>query len=119
MVGIFFQRNLISLQCLIILKKYLSYFFLALLLFPVLEKTNHELAHLKEKHCSTQGLHFCNIENTCEVCDYVFSNSNTPPTQQNHLNVILIQTQYQYSNFSSNEIKSTQYTLSLRGPPAC
>jgi len=101
------------------LKKYLSILFLALLLFPVIEKTSHELEHLHQTHCSSQGLHYCASENTCDVCDYVFSNSSTPPTQQNNLNVILIQTQYHYAGFISNEIKTTKYTFSLRGPPVC
>lgn len=101
------------------IKKYLSLFLLALLLFPVLEKTSHELEHLKEKHCSGKGLHYCASENNCHVCDYVFSKANTPPTDYNNLNLVLLENSDKHLGFVSNEIKPTTCTFSLRGPPGC
>ncbi|MEI6020828.1 MAG: hypothetical protein WCR21_06835 [Bacteroidota bacterium] len=99
------------------IKKYLSLFFLALLLFPVLEKTSHELEHLKEKHCAGKGLHYCPAENNCHVCDYVFSKANTPPTDYNHLNIVLVSNTNKHLGFVSNEITPILCTFPLRGPP--
>jgi hypothetical protein len=101
------------------LKPYISVFFLALLLYPWLEKVHHELDHLEEEHCETRGLHFCAYEHTCEICDYVFSvSSDLNPGQPEFI---------QYASFLDQAETvlpglipvSPAYTHALRGPPAC
>lgn len=60
---------------------YLVVLFSALLLFPLLEKAQHELGHLNEDACSTNTLHYCAQEHGCEVCDYIFSPSLQPASE--------------------------------------
>lgn len=55
---------------------------LALLLFPILEKSRHDFEHAEEIHCSVKDKHFCRAEHNCKICDYLFASSSTPPTGQ-------------------------------------
>lgn len=100
-------------------KSYISILFLALLLFPLAEKGLHLLEHDHDELCNTKGLHFCNLEHSCHVCDYVFSASSTPPNNQNRVNIVPPLADYSILFVVSHTTTSLKYTLSLRGPPAC
>jgi hypothetical protein len=92
---------------------------LALLLFPLAEKAVHELSHLQEDHCNIKETHFCDVENTCTVCDYVFWASSTPPKHETGITVTVKDSSISIFTFESNKVQSLKYTFSLRGPPVC
>jgi len=93
---------------------------LALVLFPLAEKVKHELGHLTEDHCDTKGIHFCALEHNCSICDYLISSSaDTPPQEQNTLNISVQYAEQLKRAVVFNTRTSPKYTLSLRGPPVC
>lgn len=92
---------------------------IALLLFPLAEKAAHELSHLNEDHCDIKETHFCDVEHTCTICDYVFSATSTPPKHETGISVIVKDSPISLIVFESNKVQSPKYTFSLRGPPAC
>ncbi len=92
---------------------------LALLLFPMVEKTVHELSHVNEDHCAIKATHFCAKEEACALCDYVFSASSTPPADSAELKISEQIFDNAVSISVSNTITSPKYTFSLRGPPVC
>ncbi len=91
---------------------------LALVLFPIAEKAQHELAHLNEIHCGIADLHFCETEHTCDICDYVFSSSATPPAVQECSVAFTATEKLTSSELVFNTKTAQKYNLSLRGPPA-
>ncbi len=101
------------------LRLYISIIFLALLVIPMAEKLQHELEHLTEDHCGTQGLHYCVSEHSCHICNYVFSTSGYITTDNEELKLNPFAKNLLILAISSNPIFSPKYTFSLRGPPAC
>lgn len=101
------------------LRIHISLFFLALLLFPVLEKVKHELGHLHEERCDAKELHYCSLEHSCNVCDYVLSSSIEPSGNAPEF-TILAQTCDNFTlQYNAKPAITAEYSLSLRGPPAC
>ena len=101
------------------LKSYIAALFLALLLFPLAEKVQHELGHFEEEHCGISETHFCQAEHSCTICDYVFAASTTPSSCNEQLLIFLnkdanISFRASDSNLSSNSF----FGVLLRGPPA-
>ncbi len=93
---------------------------LALVLFPMAEKVQHELSHLTKDHCDTKGTHYCAKEHNCSICDYIISSSaGTPPKEQNSLNITVQYSVQLKRAVVFNTTRSPKYTLSLRGPPNC
>ena len=101
------------------MRPYFSMLMLALLLFPIADKSVHEYAHLNEDHCEIKSLHFCEAEHQCTVCDYVFSSSSTPPKTQDQLTIFANKSIDFESILVFNTIISPKFSLSLRGPPVC
>jgi hypothetical protein len=58
------------------IKKYLSFLFLLLFLFPMVEKGMHELEHKDDFRCSSTNKHFHNLEHNCSICDFTTIDSN-------------------------------------------
>ena len=61
-------------------KKYYSFFFLFLLLFPLVEKGIHALEHHNEIHCTITDKHFHEQEHECSICDFTITDSNGLPS---------------------------------------
>jgi hypothetical protein len=99
------------------IRTYISVLMLALIVFPTLEKTMHEIGHLAGEHCAVKEIHFCVNEHHCNLCDYIFSASSTPPQDQNQINVIFQDTESDLITLVSDGITSLKYSFSLRGPP--
>jgi hypothetical protein len=99
------------------LRSYISLLFLLLLLFPVVEKVQHELEHSKEQHCGFKDTHYCEVEHTCVVCDYVFSAASEPPVNHSQLAFFSPYTKNIQTGLVFNLLVPKKYTLSLRGPP--
>ncbi|HPD52946.1 MAG TPA: hypothetical protein PLI08_03310 [Bacteroidia bacterium] len=52
----------------------LSVFFLLVFLYPLAEKTLHELSHAGDVHCNTVSqYHLHQEEHHCEVCDFTLT----------------------------------------------
>ena len=98
-------------------QKYLSLFLLCVLIFPVADKTCHELKHLSETHCTGKGLHYCAQENTCQICDYVFSNAHVPLSNIGKINYLPPVIDLQYKSDSKKITAAKTFFFSLRGPP--
>ena len=98
-------------------RAYIAFLFLALLLFSQVEKLRHELGHLHEANCDTEGLHYCALEHSCKLCDYIFSSAPEPPKQYFKFLITLKYIEQYKSLFVSNTTTSPKYTFSLRGPP--
>lgn len=101
------------------LRSYISMIMMALLILPMVEKAIHEIEHLDDKRCGIKETHFCEVEHSCNICDYTFSSPSTIPKYPNQLDIILISTDYSVFGYTSNSTKSQKYTFSLRGPPVC
>jgi len=100
-----------------ILRSIISLFMIALLVFPIVEKLEHELDHLNVEHCTVEGLHFCESEHTCSVCDYVISPSGLIQNFGEVTLALTLTTAYQSiptTPIFSGPIHHPQ----LRGPPA-
>lgn len=90
---------------------------LALLLFPVAEKVQHDFEHLNDAHCGITEKHFCEAEHTCDICDYVFSTCAGAPKTQEQIHLFL-NYENEFTKFvSSDVITSSKFRISLRGPP--
>lgn len=98
-------------------RPYLSFLLLSLLLFPLGEKAIHEFGHLSEFHCDVHEKHYCAVEHTCSLCDFVFSASAIPPAEESQTVFFRLCSQ----NFSTATVHNTltpvKYTFPLRGPP--
>jgi hypothetical protein len=91
---------------------------LALLVFPLVDKTMHDFGHFNDDRCGIKDTHFCQAEHTCSICDYVYSSSATPPITQEHLTVFSKPCDRYYSLCVFNTSVPPKFNLSLRGPPA-
>ena len=101
-----------------VFQKYLSLFLLCVLVFPVADKTCHELKHLSETHCTGKGLHYCAHENTCHICDYVFSSAANPLPAHDKIHYLPPVSTLQHKTVSPKIRAINIYFFSLRGPPA-
>lgn len=62
-------------------KKYISLFFLFLLVFPLAEKGVHAFEHHDEVHCTITDQHFHELEQECSICNFtVIDSSGIPHT---------------------------------------
>ena len=61
------------------LKKYISFFFLFLFLFPTIEKQLHAFEHREDVHCTAVNKHFHTQEHSCSICDFTITDSNASP----------------------------------------
>src|ERR1700753_3093425 len=61
------------------IKKYLSFFFLFLFLFPTVEKQLHAFEHRADLHCTSTDKHFHSQEHSCSICDFTITDSNAAP----------------------------------------
>jgi hypothetical protein len=99
-------------------KSFIAVLFLALLLVPAIDKTIHELGHLKETQCGEAETHFCKAEHHCTICAYVFASSSTPPQKTEHFYNFLERSSKALIPFSFSEKKADlKFTFQLRGPP--
>lgn len=99
------------------LKPYLSVLMLALLLFPLGKKAVHEFGHLSEVHCSDHEKHYCAVEHTCQLCDYVFSSQAMPPETMGQAGFFIPFVSAQNAQAVFNTLSPLKFTFFLRGPP--
>lgn len=98
------------------LKKYYAFFFLFLLLFPLVEKGLHALEHHDEVHCSIIDKHFHEQEHECSICDFTINESNGSPSNDFAFTI-------SYQNFSYQELVLSLHipfsysNLPSRAPP--
>ncbi|MCW3086511.1 MAG: hypothetical protein JWP12_3877 [Bacteroidetes bacterium] len=59
-----------------LVKKFLSFFFLFLFLFPTVETQFHAYEHRDDLHCNATDKHFHSQEHHCPICDYTATDSN-------------------------------------------
>lgn len=100
-----------------LLRSITSLLMLVLLVFPIVEKLEHELDHFNDEHCTVEGLHFCESEHTCSICDYVIS----PSGHLQNFSELKIQVTYtsEFNNLEIAQIYTRQiHSPQLRGPPA-
>lgn len=100
-------------------RSYFSMLFLALLLFPMVEKAGHELGHLDADHCESKGLHYCAQEHHCEICDYVLSSSSEPSENSREFKLPARHLEKETIIFAAEPVSTFKFIISLRGPPAC
>jgi hypothetical protein len=97
-------------------KRYLSFFFLFLLLFPLAEVGIHDFQHRDDKHCSSTQKHFHKQEHNCSLCDYTFSSSGAFAEYRS--DIVLISLPVYYSSITPTGILSpVDYLFSPRAPP--
>lgn len=100
-------------------KSYIAILFLALLLFPVAEKTFHELGHLQEEQCGVSETHFCKAEHACTTCAYLFASSPTPFQSSEEFIIFLTRSSdILFELYRSDTPLTSHTTPQLRGPPA-
>lgn len=58
------------------IKKYVSFFFLLLFLFPTAETQLHAFEHAADVHCHASDKHFHPLEHHCSICDFTATDSN-------------------------------------------
>jgi len=80
------------------LKKYFSFLFLLLFLFPMVEKQLHAFEHRDEAHCSATDKHFHELEHSCSICDFTATDSGTGT--ENHFSFVIAETSYAYNPFT-------------------
>lgn len=98
-------------------RPYISLLMLALLLFPLGKKAIHEVGHLSEIHCDVKEKHYCAVEHTCDLCDYVFSSQSLPPETSSQQSIFREFTIDVNEALVFNTLTPKKFTLSLRGPP--
>jgi hypothetical protein len=97
-------------------KKYISYFFLFLFLFPTIEKQAHALEHSTDVHCKATDKHFHTLEHSCSICEFTVSNSNASPETQ--LQFIISAKQFIFHSFKEHVNKPAAFQhLPSRAPP--
>ncbi len=98
------------------LKKYLSIFFLFLLLFPLAEKSIHGLEHEKDVHCTAIEKHFHEQEHSCSICDFTITDSNS--LSNTGFVFTLTSQSFSFQPFSQSVIIPYAYSnLPSRAPP--
>jgi hypothetical protein len=101
------------------LKKLHTYFSLALLaifLFPLAEKQVHAFDHKDEVHCSSAEKHFHDVEHSCSICDYTFTDSN--PTASAEISMLRSIQQAEYLPGAEDLFYSDCHSLlPSRAPP--
>lgn len=98
------------------LKKYLSFFFLFLLLFPLAEKGVHAFEHHDEVHCTITDKHFHELEQECSICDFTIIDSNgIPNTDVKFISVSQSNTFQEF--IQSVKIPFAYSNLPSRAPP--
>jgi hypothetical protein len=98
------------------LKRYISFFFLFLFLFPQAEKQIHAFAHASELHCSSSDKHFHEPEHSCPICD--FTSTDSSPLAENAVSFILSETEVCYHPFTGSVHEPSGYAyLPARAPP--
>jgi hypothetical protein len=99
-----------------IFKRFLAVFLLGLFLFPLVEKQVHAFEHADEFHCNSTDQHFHDVEHSCSICDYTFSDSN--PTAVSAFSSLLITSKEEFSTFcESKHTPSAFRDLPSRAPP--
>ena len=98
-------------------KPHISILMLGLLLFPLGKKALHEFGHLSEIHCDVHEKHYCAVEHTCQLCDYVFSSQAIPPETTQQLNIFTCCNDTYKAQLVFNTITPLKFTFPLRGPP--
>ncbi len=105
------------------IKKYLrlsgrqvSFVFLFLLLFPIVEKGIHALEHHNINHCTITDKHFHQQEHTCSICNFTITGPNSLPSSDA---VLIISTgNFLFQPFTpSANISFAFSNLPSRAPP--
>jgi hypothetical protein len=100
-----------------VLKKGISVFFLALFLFPLVQKELHALEHANDFHCSSALNHFHEKEHFCSLCDFIVP--LTLVTSQPVFDFTLVCHSLLPFSYKSIFLTSAAlYATALRGPPA-
>lgn len=97
-------------------KKYYAFFFLFLLLFPLVEKGIHALEHHNEIHCTITDKHFHEQEHECSICAFTITDSNGLPS--NDLSFVIPSQNFSYQEFTQRiSIPFAFSNLPSRAPP--
>ena len=108
----------ISYFCLVnLLRKYISVSFLALFLFPLLEKEVHALEHADIFRCKASDQHFHELHPTCSVCDFIVP-AATEPSRQDYDFSLCVSSSLLFCCNESTAGSAVKYFVSLRAPPA-
>jgi hypothetical protein len=97
-------------------KKYISFFFLFLFLFPTIEKQIHAWEHSADEHCTSTSKHFHNLEHSCSICDFTITDSNAAP--ETEVQFVISSKPFLFHSFfeSVNTLAAFQ-DLPSRAPP--
>lgn len=97
-------------------KKYISLFFLFLLIFPLAEKVIHSHEHLQDVHCNAIEKHFHEQEHECSICDFTITESNSLPS--NEIRFVVSSQSFSFNEFlQSVNISHAYSNLPSRAPP--
>lgn len=98
------------------LKKQLSFFFLLLFLFPLIEKEAHGLECDTDIHCTADENHFHNLEHHCAICDFTVTDSYSPTINDYQLINVVHQFSFQLFTENAPTLSAFQH-LPSRAPP--
>ncbi len=98
------------------IKKYFSILFLVLFLFPMVEKQVHAFQHSSDLHCTNADKHFHQVEHSCSICDFTYTESNA--STENNFSFLIHTTTFNYISFfeSIHTVNAFKH-LPCRAPP--
>jgi len=100
------------------LHTYIALLFLALVTYPMVEKTLHDLNHAHEKTHHDSEIEFTETENHhCELCDLVLPTVSTPDQVNFKFKRLLTIEKREEQQVQTIKTSSPNNTFSLRGPP--
>ena len=99
------------------LKKNISIFTLAVVLFPIIMEELHTFAHRNDFHCTeVNAKHFHHSVHHCPICDFVLTVSDKP-FLSNQIFVDAIFTRLSFTFYQSTAVVTPNYNYPLRAPP--
>jgi hypothetical protein len=97
-------------------KKYVSFFFLLLFLFPIVEKGMHELEHKADLHCSAADKHFHPLVHSCAICQFTVIDLTDIPSAVFYFRIYTQPFLFQTAVERIDTIPAFQY-IPARAPP--
>ncbi|MCC7454089.1 MAG: hypothetical protein IT222_07985 [Crocinitomix sp.] len=97
---------------------YIALLFLALVTYPMVEKTLHDFEHSHIIASNSSEIQFSETEDHhCEVCDLVLPTASTSDQVNFKFKQVLTLEKRQVQQVQTIQTSSPNYTFSLRGPP--
>lgn len=98
-------------------KSAIGLFFLFASVFPLVEKTLHEISHAEDDHCdSFSQVHLHQEEHHCDICDFVldgFLDSVNRPLQE----ICAVITVTKTASLPFHTLERPDYFFRLKAPP--